>query len=65
MTVRVATDAFPKQTFAGKITAISPEVDSVTRNVRLQATLANSDGRLQPACTSRSPPCCRTPSRCS
>ncbi len=48
MTVRVATDAFPKQTFAGKITAISPEVDSITRNVRLQATLANSDGRLQP-----------------
>jgi membrane fusion protein (multidrug efflux system) len=48
MAVRVATDAFPQQTFAGKITAISPEVDSVTRNVRLQATLANSDGRLQP-----------------
>ena len=48
MTVRVTTDAFPQQTFAGKITAISPEVDSVTRNVRLQATLANSNGRLQP-----------------
>ncbi len=48
MAVRVAADAFPQQTFAGKITAISPEVDSVTRNVRLQATLANPEGRLQP-----------------
>ncbi|CDH43282.1 efflux RND transporter periplasmic adaptor subunit [Candidatus Contendibacter odensensis] len=48
MTVRVATDAFPKQDFEGRITAISPEVDSVTRNVRLQATLANPKGRLQP-----------------
>ncbi len=48
MTVRVATDAFPQQSFAGKLTAISPAVDSVTRNVRLQATLANPDSRLQP-----------------
>lgn len=48
MTVRVTTDAFPQQTFAGQLTAISPEVDSVTRNVRLQATLANPEGRLQP-----------------
>ncbi|HRD49116.1 MAG TPA: efflux RND transporter periplasmic adaptor subunit [Candidatus Competibacteraceae bacterium] len=48
MTVRVAADAFPTQNFEGRITAISPEVDSVTRNVRLQATLANPKGRLQP-----------------
>ncbi len=48
MTVRVATDAFPQQPFAGKLTAISPEVDSVTRNVRLQATLTNPDGHLKP-----------------
>lgn len=47
MTVRVAADAFPKQSFDGRITAISPEVDSV-RNVRLQATLSNPDDRLQP-----------------
>lgn len=48
MTVRVTTDAFPQQTFAGQLTAISPELDSVTRNVRLQATLANPDSHLQP-----------------
>ncbi len=48
MTVRVGADAFPKQTFTGKITAISPEVDAVTRNVRLQAALPNPKDRLQP-----------------
>ncbi len=48
MTVRVVTDAFPQQPFAGKLTAISPIVDGVTRNVRLQATLTNPDGHLQP-----------------
>ena len=47
MTVRVTTDAFPDQNFEGKLTAISPEVDAVTRNVRLQATLANPAGRLR------------------
>lgn len=47
MTVRVTTDAFPDQNFEGKLTAINSEVDAVTRNVRLQATLA-TDGRLRP-----------------
>ncbi len=47
MTVRVTTDAFPDQSFEGKLTAINPEVDAVTRNVRLQATLANPAGRLR------------------
>lgn len=32
----------------GKVTAINPEVDSATRSVRLQATLANPDERLRP-----------------
>ncbi len=48
MTVRVAADAFPQRPFAGKLTAISPEVDSITRNIRLQASLANPEDRLQP-----------------
>ena len=47
MAVRVTTDAFPGQSFEGKLTAINSEVDAVTRNVRLQATLA-TDGRLRP-----------------
>ena len=48
MAVRVTTDAFPGQNFEGKLTAINPEVDAVTRNVRLQATLANPAGKLRP-----------------
>ncbi|HRX71191.1 MAG: efflux RND transporter periplasmic adaptor subunit [Candidatus Competibacteraceae bacterium] len=48
MTVHVATDAAPGQTFEGKLSVISPEVDALTRTVRLRAALANPDGRLQP-----------------
>jgi len=32
----------------GKITAINPDVDSATRNVRVEATFANPGGRLHP-----------------
>lgn len=46
-TVRVTSDAAPGQTFEGKISAISPEVDSVTRNVRLQATISNQGEKLR------------------
>ena len=45
--VRLTSDAAPGQTFAGKITAIAPEVDAVTRNIRLQATLANAAEKLR------------------
>ncbi len=48
MTVQVATDAFPDQRFEGKLTVINPEVDTATRNVRLQATLDNPQGWLRP-----------------
>ncbi len=34
--------------FAGRVTAINPEVDPATRNVRLQGTLANPDEKLRP-----------------
>jgi len=46
--VRLRTDAAPGVAFEGKVTAINPDVDPVTRNVRVQATLANADGRLRP-----------------
>lgn len=46
--VAVSSDAFPGQRFSGKVTAINPEIDPVTRSVRVQATLANGDGRLRP-----------------
>src|SRR5207237_8307785 len=34
--------------FTGRITAIDSVVDEATRNVQVQATLANRDGRLRP-----------------
>lgn len=46
--VRVTTDAAPDESFAGSINAISPEIDAVTRNIRLQATLTNHDEKLRP-----------------
>jgi membrane fusion protein (multidrug efflux system) len=47
-TVEVTSDAIPGRTVEGRITAINPDVDSATRNVRVEATLANADGRLRP-----------------
>lgn len=46
--VSVTTDASPDKVFTGKVTAIAAEVDAATRNVKVQATLANSDGLLRP-----------------
>ncbi len=45
--VRVTTDALPDQIFTCAITAISPEVEAATRNVRVQATLANPEEKLR------------------
>jgi membrane fusion protein (multidrug efflux system) len=45
--VRVTSDA-SGQTIEGRISAINPEVDSATRNIRIQATLANPDEKLRP-----------------
>lgn len=46
--VRVRTDARPDQAFEGLVTAINPQIDSVTRSVAIQATLSNSDELLRP-----------------
>jgi membrane fusion protein (multidrug efflux system) len=46
--VAVSSDSYPGQQFEGKITAVNPDIDPATRNVRVQATLANADGRLRP-----------------
>src|SRR5947209_4136775 len=47
-TVRVAVDAYPGRTFEGKITAIEPQISTDTRNIRVQATIANPDRILKP-----------------
>jgi membrane fusion protein (multidrug efflux system) len=46
--VNVTSDGFPGVTFPGKITAISPKVDTTTRNVVVEATFANPKRQLLP-----------------
>ncbi len=48
MNIRATTDALPGRVFEGRLTAIDAEVDTATRNIRLQATLQNKDGGLRP-----------------
>ncbi|MBT3830967.1 MAG: efflux RND transporter periplasmic adaptor subunit [Gammaproteobacteria bacterium] len=51
--IEVEVAAFPAEVFQGKISAISPKVESRTRNIELQATLQNSDTRLRPGMFAR------------
>jgi len=46
--VNVQSDAYPGQMFPGRITAISPKVDTATRNLQIEATLDNSKRQLLP-----------------
>lgn len=46
--VLITTDAFPGRTFPGRITAINPQVDQATRNVQVEATIANPRQTLVP-----------------
>jgi len=46
--VVATTDAFGDLTFEGKITALDPQVDTDTRNVRVRATLKNPEHKLLP-----------------
>jgi multidrug efflux system membrane fusion protein len=47
-TVRVVVDAYPGRKFEGKITTIEPQISTDTRNIRIQATIANPDRVLKP-----------------
>jgi membrane fusion protein (multidrug efflux system) len=47
-TVRLTSNATTGRTITGIITTINPEIDSATRNFRLQATVANSAELLRP-----------------
>lgn len=46
--VRVTGDTLPGVTMEGRVTAINPHVDAETRNIKVQATLANRGGNLRP-----------------
>jgi len=47
-TVRVVVDAYPGRKFEGQITTIEPQISTDTRNIRVQATIANPDHILKP-----------------
>jgi len=46
--VEVTTDAFKDASFTGKITAVSPKVDANTRNIQVEAQIANPDKKVLP-----------------
>ena len=48
MKVQAKTDALPGRIFEGRLNAIDAEIDPLTRNIALQATMANKDGGLRP-----------------
>lgn len=48
LSVRLTTDALPGEVVEGEITAINPQVDAATRNIMIQATVANPQERLRP-----------------
>lgn len=47
MRIRVSVDVMPEKAFEGRVIAINPEVDRVTRNVRVRALVGNPDERLR------------------
>lgn len=46
--VRIQAEGFGTATFSGEITAINSMVDTTSRNIQVQATLKNPDGKLLP-----------------
>lgn len=46
--VRITADDLPGMEFEGRVTAIDSVLDESTRNVQVQATLSNADGKLRP-----------------
>jgi len=46
--VAATVDAFPGRTFAGRVNAIDPKVDPNTRNVQVEASIANHKRELLP-----------------
>jgi membrane fusion protein (multidrug efflux system) len=46
--VRITTESLGNRGFEGRVTAIDSVVDETTRNIQVQATLSNADGKLRP-----------------
>lgn len=46
--LRITTDELGGREFTGRVTALNSIVDPATRNIQVQATLANPEGKLRP-----------------
>ena len=46
--VSTRTDAYPDRIFTGEISAINPDLDALTRSIRLRASFTNADEALRP-----------------
>jgi membrane fusion protein (multidrug efflux system) len=53
LTVRATTDTYPGKQFTGKLTAINPDLDAMTRSIRVQATFENAEQLLRPGMFTR------------
>jgi membrane fusion protein (multidrug efflux system) len=53
MPARLLIDAYPDRTFEGKLTAINPGLDQITRSISLRATFDNPDQLLHPGMFAR------------
>ncbi len=51
--INLTVDALPGRSFSGKVHAIDPVVDPVSRNVRVRARIANPSGALKPGMFAR------------
>jgi membrane fusion protein (multidrug efflux system) len=45
--VRATIDAYPDKKFEGEVAAINPDLDSISRSVRIRAKFENADGQLR------------------
>ena len=52
-TVEVELDAWPGETFTGKLTYLADQLDTASRTVRARVDLPNPDGRLKPGMFAR------------
>ncbi|RLA09331.1 MAG: efflux transporter periplasmic adaptor subunit [Gammaproteobacteria bacterium] len=48
LTVKIAVDAYPDSAFEGIISAINPQVEDASRNIKVRATVDNSALQLRP-----------------
>jgi membrane fusion protein (multidrug efflux system) len=53
MRVRLTTDTYPDRSYSGSLVAINPDLDPVTRTVRLRAAFDNADQVLRPGMFAR------------